>query len=82
VKPERPGPLEEAVMLYKNARGQTVPCFMCGAPTPMVSVKRCDCCWEVERRLPRYLKTKAGREHVQRLVEQAEQGNLPDVGKR
>lgn len=29
----------------------TVECELCQAPTPMVHTKRCDRCWELERRL-------------------------------
>ena len=32
-----------------------VPCETCGAPTLMDGTKRCDGCWEVERRLKAYL---------------------------
>jgi hypothetical protein len=35
---------------------QTVPCTYCGDPTDMTATKLCDQCWEVERRLPRFLK--------------------------
>jgi hypothetical protein len=29
----------------------TTPCELCGAPTPMLSTKRCDRCWELEHRI-------------------------------
>lgn len=29
----------------------TIPCELCGAPTHMTSTKRCDRCWELERRV-------------------------------
>jgi len=35
---------------------ETVVCDTCGTPTPMLSTKRCDACWEVEQRLPAYVK--------------------------
>lgn len=30
---------------------KTVPCELCGTPTPMTGTKRCDRCWELERRV-------------------------------
>jgi hypothetical protein len=30
-----------------------VPCDICGDPTPMLATKRCDRCWELERRIER-----------------------------
>lgn len=35
----------------------TIPCETCGKPTPYFGTKRCDNCWEVERRLDAYLVT-------------------------
>lgn len=29
----------------------TTPCEICGTPTPMCMTKRCNNCWELERRL-------------------------------
>lgn len=29
----------------------TVPCGLCGTPTPMLGTKRCDACWELETRI-------------------------------
>lgn len=29
----------------------TVPCGLCGKPTPMTGTKRCDACWELEMRV-------------------------------
>jgi len=29
----------------------TVPCELCGTPTRMLGTKRCDGCWEIERRI-------------------------------
>ena len=31
----------------------TVPCGLCGKPTPMTGTKRCDFCWEMEGRIRR-----------------------------
>lgn len=28
---------------------QTIPCRLCGAPTPMLGMHLCDRCWELER---------------------------------
>ena len=30
---------------------ETVPCEPCGTPTPMTGTKRCNGCWELERRI-------------------------------
>lgn len=30
---------------------ETVPCDLCGTPTPMTGTRRCDPCWELERRV-------------------------------
>ena len=32
-----------------------IPCATCGKPTDMIGTKRCNFCWELERRLPEYL---------------------------
>ena len=37
-------------MNYKDER-ETVPCEICGDQTPMTATKRCDRCWELERRI-------------------------------
>lgn len=29
----------------------TIPCELCGKPTRMLGTKRCDPCWELERRI-------------------------------
>jgi hypothetical protein len=50
---------------------ETVPCETCGTPTPFVGTKRCNNCWEVERRLPDYMRSSKGwdfvRQHIPRL---------------
>jgi hypothetical protein len=45
--------LEESRAEEANTRqGQaTVPCGICGRPTPMRGTKRCDRCWELETRI-------------------------------
>ncbi len=30
---------------------ETVPCELCGDETPMTGTRRCDRCWELERRV-------------------------------
>ncbi len=30
---------------------ETVPCGLCGRPTPMTGTRRCDWCWELEKRV-------------------------------
>ena len=42
----------------------TVPCEVCGKPTPYLGTKRCNNCWEVEKRLETFLESQRGREFV------------------
>jgi len=51
---------------------ETVPCETCGKPTPYRGTKRCNNCWEVERRLPDYVKSSRGRAFARRIA-------LPDL---
>lgn len=37
-------------MIY-DLHVETVPCGLCGTPTQMTATKRCDGCWEIERRI-------------------------------
>lgn len=30
---------------------ETIPCDLCATPTPMLGTRRCDRCWELERRI-------------------------------
>lgn len=48
---------------------ETVPCKYCGNETQCVSTKVCNNCWEVEHRLPSFLKSEKGREFVVALLE-------------
>jgi len=34
-----------------NPPTETVPCGLCGTQTTMTRTKRCDSCWELERRI-------------------------------
>jgi len=43
---------------------KTVPCEICGNPTSSLFTKRCNNCWEVEHRLPTYLKSPKGLEFI------------------
>ena len=46
-----------------------VPCGTCGKPSPFTKEgARCTNCWEVERRLPDYLKSPGGQTFVRRLM--------------
>jgi hypothetical protein len=45
-----------------------IPCEVCGAPTMMTSTKKCDGCYEVTLRLPRFLDHANGRAFVRRLL--------------
>lgn len=46
----------------------TIPCEICKAPTQMKGTKRCNNCWEVERRLDEYLRHPAGRANALRIL--------------
>jgi len=45
-------------------------CDVCGCPTDNHATKRCNSCWEVERRLQDYLRHPNGRVLAQRLIDQ------------
>ena len=47
---------------------ETVPCETCSTPTPYERTKRCNNCWEVERRLPDYLRSPKAWEFVRGLL--------------
>ena len=46
----------------------TVPCETCSTPTAYEGTKRCNNCWEVERRLPDYLKSPKALEFVRKML--------------
>lgn len=46
----------------------TIPCKICGTPTPMLGTKLCDRCWEVEHRLADFLKHPNARALVRELM--------------
>jgi len=52
--------------LYKQIYNQveTTPCKFCGDPTEAIVTKMCNWCYEVEGRIDRFLKTKAGRDFI------------------
>jgi hypothetical protein len=41
----------EARARAEAAHPETVPCELCSKPTQMLGTKRCDPCWELERRI-------------------------------
>ncbi len=43
-------------------------CVICGKPTTMLGTRRCDNCWEVERRLASYIESPAGKANVEKLL--------------
>lgn len=49
-----------------------VPCRYCGEPTEYQATRKCNNCWEVIRRLRRFLKTEKGREFAKIVLKQAE----------
>jgi hypothetical protein len=48
--------------------GDPIKCIGCGFPTLMKGTKLCDGCYEVRTRLPDFVKTKANREFVQKVL--------------
>ena len=46
---------------------EQVPCEICGRPSSPVD-RRCDSCWEVEKRLASYIETPAGRANVEKML--------------
>ena len=60
---------------------ETIPCETCGTPTPFTGTRRCNNCWEVERRLPDYTKSPKAwdfmRQHIPKLDDWA--GGKPDA---
>ena len=60
---------------------ETIPCETCGTPTPFTGTRRCNNCWEVERRLPEYMKSPKAwdfmRQHIPKLDDWA--GGKPDA---
>ena len=46
---------------------KTVPCEICGRPSSPID-RRCENCWEVERRLASYIETPAGRAWVDMML--------------
>jgi hypothetical protein len=47
---------------------ETVPCETCGTPTPFTGTRRCNNCWEVERRLPDYMNSPKGWDFVRQYI--------------
>jgi len=47
---------------------ETIPCEVCGTPTPVRGTKRCHNCWEVEGRLADYMKSPGGQDFVRGLL--------------
>ena len=54
-----------------------IPCEVCGRPTLYMGTRRCNNCWEVERRLEDYLRTAKGREFVVQKLTGAVFGTMP-----
>lgn len=44
-------PASPMALLGSGVRDETVPCGLCGTPTRMLNTRRCDACWELERRV-------------------------------
>lgn len=57
---------------------ETAPCETCGHPTPMLGTRRCDNCWEVERRLVAYLRSENARERMRRALAALEADDASD----
>jgi hypothetical protein len=69
--------------MNETHENEMIPCETCGKPTRYLGTKRCDACWEVERRLEDYIKTPGGRAFVEKLVRQPTLDdwvdNIPDA---
>lgn len=60
--------IKELCARFDMSEPETVPCATCGEPTAFLGTKRCNNCWEIERRLYHYLKSEKGRDFVQRSL--------------
>jgi hypothetical protein len=47
---------------------KTVPCDICGRPTPFTGTKRCNLCWSVESHLAEYLESPKAQAVVRELL--------------
>ena len=47
---------------------ETVPCETCGTPTAFTGTRRCNHCWEVERRLPDFMKSLKAWDFVRQYI--------------
>lgn len=47
---------------------ETTKCIVCGNPTPALKAQFCHNCWEVERRLDSYLRSKKGRTRMRKRL--------------
>jgi hypothetical protein len=47
---------------------KSVPCETCGSMTDMLGTRRCDACYEVEKRLPAYLGNIKGRAFARNIL--------------
>lgn len=56
-------------------------CETCGDHTPTTGTRRCDRCWEVESRLPAYVRTEKGKLFVCRVLDGQEEAAARVVGK-
>jgi hypothetical protein len=60
-----------------DVRAYHIPCEICGKWTLYMGTRRCNNCWEVERRLDEYLRTTKGREFVVQKLTSAVFGIRP-----
>jgi len=47
---------------------QYPPCLRCERTVDLAGARQCNGCWEIETRLPEYLKHPAGRKYVEELL--------------
>lgn len=57
---------------------QTIPCELCGEPTPYLAEGHCTNCWEVTKRLALFLKSPKGRDYVRQLLLKFGDANGPN----
>jgi hypothetical protein len=54
--------------MNETAHRNMIPCEICKCPTATTTTKRCDNCWEVEKRLPAFLGCSGGQTVVRQML--------------
>jgi len=66
--------LEKIWLMTQHVKedNQVVACKFCDHLTPMLGTGVCDNCWEVVRRIEKFLKSAAGRVYLRHLIDSYE----------